>query len=176
VRQPWRLRPTRPGDLVELDTTDLRPLPGVVLKQFTARDVVSRWDVLEHASGATATAATRALDALLARMPVPVRAISVDGGSESMAGFETACRERGITLYVLPPRSPKLHGRVERANRTHKEEFHEVTDAEPTIASLAPELRAWEDVYNTVRPHQALGYLTPREFLDAWQVRHGQLM
>ena len=34
---------------------DLRPLPGVALKQFTARDVVSRWDVLELPTKATAT-------------------------------------------------------------------------------------------------------------------------
>ena len=27
------------------------------------------------------------------------------------------------------------------------------------------ELRTWETVYNTVRPHQALGYLTPAEYL-----------
>ena len=27
------------------------------------------------------------------------------------------------------------------------------------------ELRAWEAVYNTIRPHQALGYLTPAEYL-----------
>ncbi|MCH7987069.1 MAG: transposase, partial [Acidobacteria bacterium] len=26
-----------------------------------------------------------------------------------------------------------------------------------------------EQVYNTVRPHQALGYLTPHEFLAQWQ-------
>ena len=26
-------------------------------------------------------------------------------------------------------------------------------------------LRVWETVYNTVRPHQALGYLTPAEYL-----------
>jgi putative transposase len=32
-------------------------------------------------------------------------------------------------VFVLPPRSPKLHGSVERANRTHTEEFYEVTDA-----------------------------------------------
>ena len=63
------------------------------------------------------------------------------------------------------PRSPKLHGAVERANRTHTEEFYEVTDVEPTIAALTPALRAWEDTYNRVRPHQALGYLTPAEFL-----------
>jgi hypothetical protein len=37
----------RPGDLVQVDTLDVRPLPGLVFKQFTARDVESRWDVLE---------------------------------------------------------------------------------------------------------------------------------
>jgi len=25
-------------------------------------------------------------------------------------------------------------------------------------------LKAWEEVYNGVRPHQALGYLTPKAF------------
>ncbi|MBI3621338.1 MAG: transposase [Nitrospirae bacterium] len=26
-------------------------------------------------------------------------------------------------------------------------------------------MHQWEHVYNTVRPHQALGYLTPAEYL-----------
>lgn len=172
VRKPWGLRVEHPGDLVELDTMDVRPVPGLVLKQFTARDVVSRWDVVELAARATAAAATRMLDALAERMPFGVRAISVDGGSEFMAGFEEACRARGITLYVLPPRSPKLHGAVERANRTHAEEFHQVTDAEPTVTDLGAQLRLWEAVYNEVRPHQALGYLTPLQFLDQWRRHH----
>jgi putative transposase len=170
-RLPWGLRIVAPGDLVELDTMDVRPVPGVILKQFTARDVVSRWDVLKLASDATAAAATRMLDAIIERMPFSVRAISVDGGSEFMAGFEEACRQRGITLYVLPPRSPKLHGHVERANRTHAEEFHQCTLAEPTVADLGAELRLWEAIYNEIRPHQALGYLTPRQFVEAWQRR-----
>jgi hypothetical protein len=68
-------------------------------------------------------------------------------------------------LLTLPPRSPKLNGAVERANRTHTEEFYEVTDAEATLADLRPALLAWETIYNTVRPHQALSYLTPAEFL-----------
>ena len=33
------------------------------------------------------------------------------------------------------------------------------------VAQLNRELQAWECTYNTVRPHQALGYLTPQEFL-----------
>src|ERR1700690_669139 len=102
---------------------------------------------------------------LAERMPFPIRAISIDNGSEFMAEFETACAEREIRLFVLPPRSPKLHGAVERANRTHTEEFYEVTDAEPELAAFQLELRAWETVYNTIRPHQSLGYLTPAEYL-----------
>jgi hypothetical protein len=46
VRKPRHYVASRPGDLVQLDTLDLRPLAGAVFKQFTARDVVSRWDVV----------------------------------------------------------------------------------------------------------------------------------
>jgi putative transposase len=72
---------------------------------------------------------------------------------------------RGIRLFVLAPRSPKLNGHVERAQRTHTEEFYEVTDTSFEIAELNRALLEWERVNNTVRPHQALGYLTKREFL-----------
>jgi len=165
IRKPAGWAVGAPGDLVQLDTLDIRPLPGQVWKQFTARDVVSRWDTLELGRRATAAAAAAVLDRLAERMPFPVRAISIDNGSEFMAEFETACAERGIRLFVLPPRSPKLHGAVERANRTHTEEFYEVTDAEPELGAFQVELRAWETVYNTIRPHQSLGYLTPAEYL-----------
>jgi putative transposase len=165
IRKPAGWPVDRPGDLVELDTLDIRPFPSQVWKQFTARDRVSRWDTLELGRRATSTAAAAVLDRLAERMPFPVRAISIDNGSEFMAEFETACQGRGIRLFVLPPRSPKLHGAVERANRTHTEEFYEVTAAEPELAAFQAELRAWETVYNTVRPHQSLGYLTPAEYL-----------
>jgi len=165
VRKPADWPIERPGDLVELDTLDIRPLPNKIWKQFTARDRFSRWDVLELRRNATARTAAGVLDALEARMPFPVRAISVDNGSEFMAEFEAACAARDIVLLTLPPRSPKLHGTVERANRTHTEEFYEVTTAEPELEAFQAELRAWEAVYNTVRPHQALGYLTPAEYL-----------
>ena len=165
VRKPADFVAAGPGDLVQVDTLDVRPLPGLVLKQFTARDVVSRWDVLELRTTASARSAVAILDALAVRMPFPLRAISVDNGSEFMAEFEAACAEREIALLTLPPRSPKLNGSVERANRTHTEEFYEVTDAEATLAELRPALLAWEMTYNTNRPHQALGYLTPAEYL-----------
>jgi putative transposase len=63
--------------------------------------------------------------------------------------------ERHITIG-LPPRSPKLNGHVERAQRTHTEEFCGVMDTCFDIAELAQALLEWEKIYNTVRPHQAL--------------------
>ena len=102
--------------------------------------MVSRWDVLEAHTRATATLAAGFLDTLRARLPFPVRALQVDGGSEFAAQFEAACQERGLELYAITP--------------THF-----------ALAPLNAELRAWEPTYNTIRPHQALGYLTPAEFL-----------
>jgi transposase InsO family protein len=165
VRKPKGYLITTPGDLVQLDTFDVRPLPGVLIKHYTARDVVSRWDVVGAHSRATATTATAFLDRLLERMPFPIKALQVDGGSEFEAGFEHACRERGVHLFVLPPRSPKLNGCVERAHRTHSEEFYEVYDGDLDLASLGAALQEWEYVYNHIRPHQALDWRTPAEYL-----------
>lgn len=165
VRKPKQYAVLEPGDLVEVDTLDVRPVPGVVFKQFTARDLVSRWDVIQAHPRATAQSATQFLDTLQHRMPFPIRAVQVDGGSEFAADFEQACQQRALHLFVLPPRSPKLNGAVERANRTHTEEFYQVTACSLEMNQLNRELRQWEKIYNTVRPHQALGYLTPLQFL-----------
>lgn len=165
VRKPKEYQANRCGDIVQLDTLDLRPLPGVNLKHFTAHDVRSKWNVVDVYSRATATTATRFLDTVEARMPFAVRAIQVDGGSEFQAVFEEVCQRRGIKLFVLPPRSPKLNGGVERAHRTHTEEFYEVTNNSFELDDLRRGLLAWETTYNRIRPHQSLGYLTPYQFL-----------
>ena len=169
IRKPKGYLARQPGDIVEVDTVDLRPLPGVVLKHFTGRDIVSRWDVLGIYGRATANTASQYLDELLARTPFAIRAIQVDGGSEFKAEFEAACQKRGIRLFVLPPSSPKLNGCVERGNRTHREEFYEVYDLDWTARQLRPDLLNWEGIYNTVRPHQSLGYLTPQEYITQWR-------
>jgi putative transposase len=169
VRKPKDYVAREPGDIVEVDTLDVRPLPGLVLKHFTARDVISKWDILEAHTRASSHTAAAFIDTLLRRMPFPVKVIQVDGGSEFQDAFEEECQRRGIKLYVLPPRSPKLNGHVERAQRTHTEEFYEVTDTTFDISELNQALLKWEQVYNTVRPHQALGYLTPQQFLECHQ-------
>ncbi len=166
VRKPKEYQAKAPGDIVQLDTMDVRPLPGVILKHFTAYDVTSRWHVLGIYRQATAITAKDFLDDMERRTPYKIKAIQVDGGSEFEAVFEEECRNRGITLFVLPPRSPKLNGGVERANRTHTEEFYEVTDSTYELVDLRPKLLQWENICNTYRPNQALKYLTPLQFLE----------
>jgi len=58
-------------------------------------------------------------------MPFAIKAIQVDGGSGFQDAFERECQKKGIKLFVLPPRSSKLNGHVERAQRVHTEEFLE---------------------------------------------------
>ena len=161
VRAPKAARqPTRPGQVIQLVTVHLQPLPGLQRRQFRAIDVVSRVAMLGVRS--TATARTAAfLEEVVARMPMPVAAIQIDGGAEFMADVELACQAWGIAVYVLPPRSPKLNGRVERINGTSCREFWECYDGPLELPELQQALRAWGVAYKTERPHQALGYQTP---------------
>lgn len=164
-RKPWSYIPQRPGDLVELDTTPIEVLPGLSRIHFTARDVVSRKDVLAVHDRRTSRMAELVLTEDFPRFGFPVRAIQIDGGAEFKAAFERECAARGILLFVLPVRSPKLNAHVERGHRTHQEEFYALSEIPETLSQHRALLRAWEETYNTVRPHQALGYLTPNEFL-----------
>ncbi len=83
-------------------------------------------------------------------MPCAVQAIQVDGGSEFTRVFETACAEHGIALSVLPRRSPKLNGWVERLNGTARREFWECYDGgDLDLPTLQAAQRTWETTYKT---------------------------
>lgn len=167
VRKPREYEVKLPGDLVQIDTLDIKPFPGWACKHFTARDVVSRWDVVQTFHHASSLSAAQFLDGVIQRAPFPIQAIQVDGGSEFKALFEKACHEKGIKLFILPPRSPKLNGFVERAHRTHLEEFYNVYNYGLDLNSLNVTLSEWERIYNYVRPHQSQDNLTPAEYIQS---------
>ena len=97
-----------------------------------------------------------------------IKAIQIDGGSEFKKDFEEAVRKRGILLFVIPPHSPKLNSHVERANRTHREEFYEVETIGHTMEEHNQQRERWEHTGNYIRPHQGLDYLTPAEYYQLW--------
>ncbi|MGB9791294.1 MAG: integrase core domain-containing protein [Thermacetogeniaceae bacterium] len=155
--------------MVQIDTLEVRPEPGRVYKQFSAGDVVSKWGFADIRNAATASTAKEFLDELIKRSPFEIKAIQVNGGSEFYGDFEMACKEYGIKLFCLPPRSPKLNGVVERLNRTYREEFWECYEGEINLEEMRRELKRWTfEVYNRVRPHQSLGYMSLAQFLQQY--------
>lgn len=172
LRKPKGYAVDAPGDLVQVDTLHIYLREGRTRFQFSARDTISRWDCGRAYNRATSFTAAMFLDYMEKKFPFAVRAIQIDGGSEFKGQFEEACRRRGIRLFVTPPRSPKLQGHVERSNRTSREEFYEVEDIEPRLEDHNRQLEEWNRIYNYVRPHQALKYLTPAEFYENWLKDH----
>ena len=119
-------------------------------------------------SNAKASSAKRFLLDFVKQCPFQIKSIQVDGGSEFMADFEESCKELDIPLIVLPPKSPKYNGGVERGNRTFREEFYAKPDLlEDSIRGIQSELVKALIKYNSYRPHFGLKGKTPMEYIDS---------
>ena len=103
IRKSEEYLANEPGDIVEVDTLDVRPLPGIILKHFTAHDVISRWDVVSVHSRANASTAAHFLDSLESRTPFPVRVIQVDGGAEFEAILRKNTGDRVLNYLFYHP-------------------------------------------------------------------------
>ena len=161
-RLPKGMKPIRPGELVQIDTLFVNAAPDKAVKHFTAYDPVAKWTVALVAGRATARCAAAPLDKLIAVAPLRIEGIQVDGGSEFRAEFEDACREHNLCLFVLPPKRPQLNGHVAQASWRY--EFYGV---EPSrLKPLQLRIDAFAHRFNHTTPHQALGDLTPAEYLS----------
>lgn len=172
MRKPQGYRIDAPGDLIQVDTIQLRFQESQVRHHYSARDAISRWDCCRAYWKASSFTAAIFLEYMERKFPFPIRAIQIDGGSEFKKHFEEACQVRSIRLFVIPPRSPKLQGYVERSNRMHREEFYEVEDLEIKLDKLNRQLEEWNNTYNYIRPHQSLDYMTPNEYYQRWLKEH----
>ncbi len=172
-RLPRGLKPSRPGEIVQVDTLFVNVAPNKAVKHFTAYDPVAKWTVASVAGRATAALASAFLDKILAQMPFPVSGIQVDGGSEFRADFEAACQHKQLNLYVLPPKRPQLNGGVERCNGSWRYEFYASYELPHRLDQLQPCIDAFAHRFNHHRPHDALDGKTPAEYLKTFS--HGDL-
>ena len=69
----------------------------------------------------------------------------------------------GVQTCALPiSHTPKDNAFVERSHKTDDDEFYHLLEEEPeNIKDLNQKLHQWEHIYNTLRPHASLNYLTP---------------
>ena len=144
----------RPGVLVQLDSKQVPPgKDKAVVYQFGAVDCFTRKRVV-------------------AQFPFPVQAVQSDGGSEFLKEFGPTAEELQLPHYFNRPNYPRGNGRIERSFRTDEEEFYQVEELPADLGGLEAALLRWNHIYETVRPHQALGYKTPEQFYQDWLKHH----
>ena len=158
------------GELIQIDHMVINNLNNISMRQFTALDPITRLTVSKSYSSANSKNAKEFLiNNVLKKFPFRIKSIQVDGGSEFMKYFEEGCRENNIELYVLPPRSPKYNGRIERFNRIVRDELLSNRELLNTINNRGDYniiLQEFINNYNNKRPHSAIDYLSPREYYE----------
>jgi len=79
--------------------------------------------------------------------------------------FDRICRENGVDHILTAPRSPTTTGKIERFHRTLRDEF-DTRQVFRNLKTAQEALDEWVSYYNTQRPHQSLGDLTPASRFD----------
>ena len=98
-----------------------------------------------------------------------------DNGSEFIARcLQDWLETQGTRPLFIEPGSPWQNGKCESFNGRFRDEclnlewFESLKEAQIVI-------KAWRDHYNQERPHSALNYLSPRQFIQHWRQKQGLL-
>jgi putative transposase len=100
---------------------------------------------------------------LVDRLPVSIEWLSDNGSPYTARETRAFAGEIGLVPRTTPIESPQSNGMAEAFVKTLKRDYARVS-ARPDAASVLRQLDAWFDHYNTIHPHKALGYRSPREF------------
>ena len=162
------LRDLYPGSLIQVDTKRLCVF-GTTYYQFTAVDSFSRLSFIRIFGSSSSRSGRRFLEELRDFLPFRIHAVQTDNGSEYLKEFEKELQEAGVDHYFTYPRCPQQNARVERKIQSSQYEYWDHRLWGKDLEELNHMADEWNYIYNHVRPHQSLGYLTPAEFLRQWQ-------
>lgn len=165
ARFPRGLRISEPGDMIQLDVKHIMLPGGKKYYQFTAIDVLTKRRILRVYASESSRNGAHFLQECLLSFPFPIKAIQTDNGSSFLKEFERVCKERSLPHYFIYPRTPKQNSYVEISHQADKREFYQQGNTHCLLPIMQRKIREWEDVWNNVRPHEALNYLTPSEYL-----------
>ncbi|MCL5675510.1 MAG: integrase core domain-containing protein [Patescibacteria group bacterium] len=154
-----------PGELLQIDTIVRFDL-GLKRYILTCLDVYSKFSFAFSYKGLSSAIALDFYQKLELVAPFKVKAVKTDNGLEFQKELDSYLKRKNITHYFSYPHTPKSNAFIERFNRTIQEEFVDShTEELEDIHSFNQKLINYLLYYNTVRPHQALGYLTPMAFM-----------
>lgn len=108
---------------------------------------------------------TRVLERIIEFRGKP-RSIRVDNGPEFISDrLHLWCEERNIALQFIQPGKPMQNGFIERNNGSLRKEL---LDAYLfyTLNEVRLMAEEWQRDYNQERPHEALGFVPPAEYIN----------
>jgi putative transposase len=112
----------------------------------------------------TAERVVRELERIAAHRGYPLK-LRLDNGPEFIALALAEWAERhGVTLEFIKPGKPMQNGFIERFNRSYRQAVLDMYVFQ-SLNEVREQTEKWLQEYNEERPHDALGDMTPREFL-----------
>ena len=131
--------------------------------QLTLVDDCSRLLSATVLTRRTTAAVCAVLPRLLRAFPFPLRCIQTDNGPEFGRSLTLLLQRFGVRHVRIRPRSPHLNGKVERAQRTVREEYWDGVGSGP-VEEWERTLQDYLRFYNRKRLHSALGYTAPMTY------------
>lgn len=169
ARFPRGFRVSHQGDMVQMDTKYIMLVGGRKYYQFTAIDVLSKRKIMRLYKTQTAKNGALFIQECVKAFPFPIKAIQTDNGSCFQKEFDALCKKLNIPHYYIYPRNPKQNTYVEISHGADKREFYQQGNVYEDFEIMKSKLSKWEYIWNNIRPHQSLNYMTPNEYLDKCQ-------
>ena len=173
ARFPKGLRISEAGDMIQIDTKHIMLVGGARYYQFTAIDVLSKRRTLRVYPSESSRNGAHFLKECIVSFPFRIKAAQTDNGSTFLKEFDKLCKEKGIPHYFIYPRAPKQNSYVEISHEADKREFYQQGNVCSLLPVMQKKIKEWEDTWNNVRPHEALGQLTPSQYL--WKLQTSKL-
>jgi putative transposase len=107
----------------------------------------------------------RELEIIIAHRGRPATCLSDNGTELTSMVVLRWCQEMRIEWHYIAPGKPTQNAFIESFNGRLRDELLNET-LFTSLAQARVVLAAWKDDYNMVRPHSALGNLTPAEYVD----------
>jgi putative transposase len=151
---------------MELDTI-IRFIDGIKRYILTAIDVERKFAFAGAYTSHSSASAADFLRKVIEVCPFVIDELQTDNGSEFAKHFEIACTTLGLTHFNTHVRSPKENAFIERFNRTISEDFIMLNRPllRDNVSAFNEKLVDWLIWYNTKRPHESLGMVSPLRYI-----------